>query len=131
MFENVSGKVKTVAHFTAILGIIASVIGGLFFMSREESFIIGLILAVIGSLFSWIIAIFLFGFGELLEKVGDIEENTRNSGNNFIDENPQNTDEDTTDENDNSNIITCPHCGKQLENYNSLIVICPWCNRRI
>ena len=108
MFENVSEKIKSVAYATAILGILTSVIGGLFLLSDDDTMLIGLIVAGLGSLFSWIIAIFIYGFGELLEKVCVIEENTRNNRNDIIDENPQIADEDNTDEIGISNFIDVP-----------------------
>ena len=63
MFEDIGGKMKTVAVIMFILGCIASVIGAF----TLEWFVI-----IIGPLFSWLGSIGLYGMGEL------IDETTRN-----------------------------------------------------
>lgn len=63
MFEDIGGKMKTVAMAMFILGCIASVIG---------AFTLGWFVIIIGPLFSWLGSIGLYGMGEL------IDETTRN-----------------------------------------------------
>ena len=63
MFEDIGGKMKTVAMTMFILGCIASVIG---------AFTLGWFVIIIGPLFSWLGSIGLYGMGEL------IDETTRN-----------------------------------------------------
>lgn len=69
MFKNVGGKIKGLAAFVTWLGIIASVVGGIFYMSLdfEDTFFLGLVIAVSGSIVAWISSFVLYGFGELVE----------------------------------------------------------------
>lgn len=66
MFENVGGKIKAVATVMTWIGIAGSVISGIATMVAV-SFIMGIVIAVVGSLCSWIGALVLFGFGEMVE----------------------------------------------------------------
>lgn len=72
MFANAGGKIKAVAQVLTWIGIIGSVIGGISLIST--SFIAGLLTAGIGSLLSWVSALALYGFGELVEN-SDIRTN--------------------------------------------------------
>lgn len=75
MFNNIGGKIKTLASLLAWLGIIASFILGFVLLSIDDSMIpIGVIVIVVGSLISWIGSFLFYGFGELIEKVCIIEE---------------------------------------------------------
>ena len=69
MFKNVGGKIKGLAAFVTWLGIIAAVIGGIFYMTIdfEDTFFLGLVIAVSGSVVAWISSFVLYGFGELVE----------------------------------------------------------------
>lgn len=87
MFENIGKKIKGLAKFVCWLGIIASVIGAIIcfaladeFYSQEELFITyGFILLIVGPLSSWISSFFTYGFGELIDKTGNIEKYIRAS----------------------------------------------------
>ena len=70
MFENIGGKIKTLAKVFCALGIVVSVISGVLLFSYD--FFIGLITLVLGSVGAWISSFCLYGFGELIEKVTDI-----------------------------------------------------------
>lgn len=72
MFANVGGKIKAVAQVVTWIGIIGSVIGGIALISTN--FIAGLLTAGVGSLLSWVSALALYGFGELVEN-SDISTN--------------------------------------------------------
>lgn len=72
MFANVGGKIKAVAQVVTWIGIIGSVIGGIALISTN--FIVGLLTAGVGSLLSWVSALALYGFGELVEN-SDISTN--------------------------------------------------------
>ena len=68
MFDNIGGKIKTLASIIAWLGIIVSVIIGIILMiSAEEFGFAGLIIVIVGSISSWIRSFLLYGFGELVE----------------------------------------------------------------
>lgn len=66
MFDNIGGKIKSVAVCTCVVGMIASVIWGivLFF----SSFLSGLLVIVVGCACSWVGTCTLYGFGELIEE---------------------------------------------------------------
>ena len=80
MYENIGGKIKMLAVWTAILGIASSVAFGFYILIDEEEFFGGLLIAVLGSLVSWVSTWLLYGFGELIEKVTEIAYNTRGGG---------------------------------------------------
>ena len=68
MFNNIGGKIKTLASVITWLGIGLSVIIGIVLMvMAEELILIGLIVAILGSIFSWIGSFLIYGFGELIE----------------------------------------------------------------
>ena len=63
MFDNIGGKIKTLAKVVCWIGIVASVILGL--LSRNV--ITALLFIGIGSLGSWIGSFMTYGFGQLIE----------------------------------------------------------------
>ena len=95
MFNNIGGKIKTLAKVLCIIGIVLSIIWGLITMSTSAialsrgndsefvivlaAFLSGIFVAAIGSLLSWIGSFCLYGFGELIDKATEIAENTANS----------------------------------------------------
>lgn len=73
MFNNVGGKIKTLAKIAAWIGIAICVIYGfVMLVSMEDMALIGLLIMTVGSLASWISALVLYGFGELIENSGII-----------------------------------------------------------
>ena len=85
MFDNVGGKIKGFAKFICWAGIIASVICAAVFIlgalsggtDKESSTLLavyGVLTLVFGILVSWISSFKLYGYGELIDKVMDIEE---------------------------------------------------------
>ena len=71
MFDNIGGKIKTLAVVTCFLGIISSVIVGLSQLDHG-----GILILLLGCLGSWIGAFFIYGFGELIEQATITAENT-------------------------------------------------------
>ena len=68
MFDNIGGKIKTLASVITWLGIVGSVIIGIILMATAEELIFaGIIIAIVGSISSWIGSFLLYGFGELVE----------------------------------------------------------------
>lgn len=68
MFENIGGKIKTLAKVVCWIGIIVSCIYGLLIMAKNEGLILaGLIIIIIGILCSWVGSFTLYGFGQLIE----------------------------------------------------------------
>lgn len=82
MFDNIGKKIKLLASVLCWVGIIAYVIVAIIMivvgMVGSDILIgLGLIFLFVGPLISWISSFFMYGFGELIDKVGDIERNTR------------------------------------------------------
>ena len=84
MFNDIGKKIKNWAKFVCWTGIIMSVIYAIimFVMVGEapygtEVFYFGLGIAFlfVGPLLSWIGSFFVYGFGELIDKICDIERN--------------------------------------------------------
>ncbi len=68
MFNNIGGKIKTLAKVICWLGIIACVICGIVMMIADEDMILfGLLTMIAGSLLSWIGSFFAYGLGELID----------------------------------------------------------------
>lgn len=67
MFDNIGGKIKTLAQVVTWIGIIASVISGFAIMSIDEEIFVGLIVMIFGALMSWVSSFVLYGFGQLVE----------------------------------------------------------------
>ena len=87
IFGNPGEKIKLAAriffHICSIISVIFSIgilLASITTSSGVLSFLISLlvcvIMAVLGIMFSWFIAVHLYGFGELIEKVSDIDEKT-------------------------------------------------------
>lgn len=78
MFDNIGGKIKTLAAVTCGLGIIASIIGAIALWIQDSSYnptaFTGVLVLVLGSLASWIGSFFTYGFGELIENTTRIHE---------------------------------------------------------
>lgn len=79
MFDNIGKKIKNLASVLCWVGIIASVIVAIMMLSLSAigARFVGVILLFAGPLVSWISNFFMYGFGELIDKVCDIERNTR------------------------------------------------------
>ena len=80
MYDNIGGKIKGLAVAIFILGCIGGAIAGIATMGISESFIAGLPILIFVPLASWISSWFLYGFGEIIDKVSAIERNTRKQG---------------------------------------------------
>lgn len=80
LYENVGGTLKAVAKITAVILAVACAAGGLILLGQRIGSIkyVGLAIAVVGPFISWLISLPLYAFGEAVEKLGQIEENTRN-----------------------------------------------------
>ena len=76
LYYNIGGKIKGLAKFIFILGMIASVIA-YWAVTVLVSPLAGPIVLVLGALVSFISTWFLYAFGELLFRVTSIDENLR------------------------------------------------------
>ncbi|MCI6825275.1 MAG: hypothetical protein PUF84_02355 [Ruminococcus bromii] len=85
MFKNIGSKIKTLSKVVCWLGIIVSILIGLIFIVASVmsgngmvyGIIIGLICIVGGSIASWIGSFFTYGFGEIIDKLTEIANNTK------------------------------------------------------
>lgn len=66
MFNNIGGKIKTVAQVICWLGIIGSIILGIATISEVDE-TLGILIILLGPLFSWISSFITYGFGQLIE----------------------------------------------------------------
>lgn len=63
MYDEIGGKIKTLAKVIAWVGIIVSVVVGIVTISTG----VGILVLVLGPLFSWLSTLVLYGFGQLVE----------------------------------------------------------------
>ena len=77
MFNNIGEKIKGLAIFFTIIGVIGSFVGAIYMWRYDSGFFVGFIILVSGILVSWIGSFLLYGFGELISKTSDIEEGIR------------------------------------------------------
>ncbi len=108
MYDNIGNKIKILAKVFFVLGAIASVIGAIYLFFEAAHILLCLAIAIVGSLFSWISTWLLYGFGEIIDKLSDIEENTHS--NRFVKEEKQSTPK-----------ISCQNCGKSISKYPCVI----------
>ena len=73
MFENVGGKLKTLAIISCIVGIFGSVIGGLILIGDIP--LAGILIILIGSFASWIASLSVYGLGEAVDQATDAAKN--------------------------------------------------------
>ncbi len=90
MFNEIGKKIKRLASTLCKVQIAIYVIAAIVFLGlglisivdgNEDSaffwILIGLACAIIGPLLAWLSTIILYGYGELIDKTGEIEKNTR------------------------------------------------------
>ncbi len=75
MFNNIGGKIKTLASVITWIGIICSIVGGATMMGFLFP-LPGLLIMIVGSLASWISSFLLYAFGQLVENTDKLV-NTR------------------------------------------------------
>ncbi len=78
MFDKVSSKLKMVASIFVIIGSLASFISSIVLFTGEK-IAVGIVVLICGIFLSWVSALLIYGFGELIEKASQIEKNTRYS----------------------------------------------------
>lgn len=78
LYKNIGMKIKTFAFVSFIVEAIASVIAGIVcFFIDEDIFLVGLCLVLLGPIVAFVGSWLLYGFGEIIDKLCDIEQNTR------------------------------------------------------
>lgn len=85
MFDNIGGKIKTLAKVICWIGIALSIVLGLILLIAISTYspLLGIAVAIpvalLGAVLSWIASFTLYGYGELIELTAKIEQNTRHS----------------------------------------------------
>lgn len=78
MFDDIGGKIKTLAGVTCALGMIASVCGAIALWAQDSSYtptiFLGVLVLGLGCLGSWVGSFITYGFGELIENTTRIHE---------------------------------------------------------
>ena len=74
LYGNIGKKIKRMAMITFFCEMVAAIIGG-FFMLIDGDFFSGLCIMIGGSLAAWVVSWALYGVGELIDKVSDIQKN--------------------------------------------------------
>ena len=69
MFKNIGGKIKLLAKIICIVGIALSCLIGLARITIADRYMLltGIAIAPIGSVISYLVSVFIYGFGELIE----------------------------------------------------------------
>ena len=84
MYENIGGKIKTLAKVICWIEIIACVVGGIVLccigsQSYDSVVLSGVALMLLGPLFSWVGSFLLYGYGDMISRVQSIEEKLNGS----------------------------------------------------
>ena len=82
MFDNIDGKLKTIAILQCLFGILGSVVLGIF--STEIGIVFRILIVIFGSLMSWLSSLSTYGLGEAIEKATIAAEQAQNPPQNAI-----------------------------------------------
>lgn len=74
MFNNIGEKIKKLAIVATVLGMIASLIAAIIIWAGNMGVLYGIFVLVVGVVFSWISSFVLYGFGEVIVKLNEIEK---------------------------------------------------------
>ncbi len=68
MFRNVGKSIKTIAIVFCIVDMISSIITGIVLMAEDDDYIaLGLLIIFLGTFLAWVGALFIYGFGQLVQ----------------------------------------------------------------
>ena len=133
MYDNIGSKIKGLAMVICALEVTACVIGGLVLLAETGELIFALLL-LFGPVVAWVSSWLLYGFGEGIEHLKDIEYNTRMSihPEELIAIQEAKKQEIIKEEaiaaEENSVILYCYQCGEKLFFDKSLTQAeCPYC----
>lgn len=77
MFDNIGGKIKGLAVATTIIGMVLSIIYGIFMMAvGEEMAFAGLLVAGLGCLCSWLSSFTMYALGQMVDNTDTIAYNS-------------------------------------------------------
>ncbi|MCH5212283.1 MAG: hypothetical protein J1G06_04650 [Oscillospiraceae bacterium] len=129
MFDNIGGKIKTLAQVVCWIGIIGSVISGIVMIATDDDLaFLGVIVIVIGSLVSWVSSFTLYGFGHLIENTDllilKVEKLYSRKEEPYLNEKKSYSNKNT--ENGNTpHRWACNYCGKFIDRSP-----CPYCGNK-
>ena len=76
-YDNIGGKIKSLAKAAFIVEAIAAVLSGLvMFVEDDDMFLIALLVAIVGPIVAWVGSWLLYGFGQLIENSDTLVKNT-------------------------------------------------------
>jgi len=82
MYDNIGRKIKGLAKAIFIAQGISMAITGIVLMCIDDDLILyGVLTLILGPILAWISSWLFYGFGELIDKVSDIERSTRGETN--------------------------------------------------
>jgi len=95
MYENIGSKIKALAKVLFALGALAAVFIGFAIMGNSNDyddpmFFIGFAVVVLGPVVALVFSWLIYGFGELIDKACDIEQNTRGNATTYKEHPKQN-----------------------------------------
>ena len=77
MFDNIGGKIKTLAKTLCWIGIICFLVLGVAVVVIDERLVfLGMLIMIAGAFLSWIGSFILYGFGQLIENTDKLVLNT-------------------------------------------------------
>lgn len=125
MFDNIGGKIKTLAKVVCWIGIIACIITGIVLMATDEDLIlVGILTVVVGSLLSWVSSFILYGFGQLVENSDTLVQQNQTHHSNKCENfgNTSNIKQVTVSPTESQHKWRCASCGKMISSNP-----CPYC----
>ena len=110
MFNNIGEKLKGIASFVLVAGIIGSVVWGLIILS-ERKYLEGILIIICGSLSSWISSCVIYGIGDIASRTSEMYSLSKSTY--FL---AQSTRKAATQKSvvDNTKAKVCPHCGEKV-----------------
>ncbi len=134
MYDNIGGKLKTVAQVGAALGVIASIILGIvngrtLFLTDNPvgGFLLGLLIAGGGSFLSWLGSLLMYGVGEIAENTEYMTSkisrlNIYQSAS--TEKSPMSKSASNIDQINQSEYWICAHCGQKVRTNRSTCWAC-------
>lgn len=122
MFNNIGGKIKTLATAITVIGIIISIIIGVMLTGVYGNG--GFVIALVGSFFSWIGSFVLYGFGEMIDLLKKISGELGKSDNDETYEVDNTLDKSAKQETHKINSNNSEY-GKSNDFW-----VCPQCNKK-
>ena len=82
MYDNIGSKIKGLAEGVFIgEAVLSAIVGIALLASGEDLILTGFLVLLFGPIVAWVSSWLLYGFGELIDRVCEIAQNTRTSQN--------------------------------------------------